>query len=548
MAVLTRLFDRCGGRRVSRGLWFVVLVSGAFCTGTASALATAAPNPAPVSPPLSPSSSLTLGRLERESVDEALAALGLAIEPNPRGKTVGQIYVVNQEVFSRRDWLFQLFNVFHRTTRSEILRRELLVKPGQPYDELLVEETIRNLQSPPPLVITNRTTFNPPELSSVVALVPVKSSRPGAVDLLAVTRDVWSLRLNTNFEFQQSTLSYLATSFSENNLFGWRKYLSVGFEMDQGRAGVGPTYFDPNIAGTRLTLLASAVAWYARDSRAYEGDNEQFSLRYPLYALANRWGGGVDVTHQDAVVRSFRGNQLRLVDLVATPSMDQVPYIYRRKIVTVDVSVVRSFGNTVIQRITLGHRVDSRRSDVLADFPGSGNGTPTFVGGAAHAVIGCSLQLTNAVAAKSKVNVESMMSAERVRDLHAPELLADSRVRAVGVGSSYDQPGQAAILLFVGAGTSAAGMLGTIDGVRTQIISGSESNYRGMLSDEETRQAVDSTPARQIMYAMRGGEMQRAQSVRDATARSPRCNVRRPSLRPASSFHASRAHEETAFH
>ena len=153
--------------------------------------------------------------------------------------------------------------------------------------------------------------------------------------------------------------------------------------------------------------------------------------------------------------------------------------------------------------------------DVLADFPGSGNVSPAFVGGAAHAVIGCSLRLANAVAAKSKVNVESRMNAERVRDLHAPELLADSRVRAVGVGSSYDQPGHAAILLFVGAGTS-AGMPGTIDGVRTQIISGSESNYRGMLSDEETRQVVNSTAARQIMYATRAGEYQRAQSVRDA--------------------------------
>ncbi|MDP9147779.1 MAG: S1 family peptidase, partial [Acidobacteriota bacterium] len=153
--------------------------------------------------------------------------------------------------------------------------------------------------------------------------------------------------------------------------------------------------------------------------------------------------------------------------------------------------------------------------DVLADFPGSGNVSPTFVGGAPHAVIGCSLRLANAAAAKFRVNVESMMNAERVRDFHAPELLADSRVRAVGVGSSYDQPGQAAILLVVGAGTS-TGMPGTIDGVRTQIISGSESNYRGMLSDEETREVVNSTVARQVMYATRAGEYQRAQSVRDA--------------------------------
>ncbi|MEP6653381.1 MAG: hypothetical protein ABJA82_08490 [Myxococcales bacterium] len=206
-------------------------------------------------------------------------------------------------------------------------------------------------------------------------IVPLASAgagppRPDTVDLLVVTRDLWSLRFNTNFEFQQNTLSSLASSLSENNLFGWRKYLSVAFVMDQGRAGVGPTYFDPNVAGTRLTLLASAIAWYARDNRTYEGDNEQFALRYPLFSLASRWGGGVDVTHQDAVVRSFRGNQLRVRDLLSTPGVtEELPYIFRRKIVTVDASVVRSFGVSVIQRLTFGHRVDIRRSEVLPDFP-----------------------------------------------------------------------------------------------------------------------------------------------------------------------------------
>lgn len=312
-----------------------------------------------------------LGRLEQESVDEELQALGLRIDPRPAGKTVRNIYVVNQEVFSRRDWWFQFFNVFHRTTRPGILRRELLLRPGQPYDDALVEESLRNLQSPPTLVLANGTKFVPPDLSSVVVLVPVVSPQSDAVDLLAVTRDIWSLRFNTNFEFQEKTLSYLATSLSENNLFGWRKYLSVGFEMDQGRAGIGPAYFDPNVAGTRLTLVASVTAWYARDTRRYEGNSEDLSLRYPLYALASRWGGGVDVTHQDSVIRSFRGDSLRVEDLMSTPGVtEHLPYIFRRKIAIVDASVVRSFGEMVIQRVSLGHRFDRRRSQVMPDFPG----------------------------------------------------------------------------------------------------------------------------------------------------------------------------------
>src|SRR5437867_505872 len=68
-----------------------------------------------------------LGRLEQESVDDAMTAQGLLVDPAPQGKTIGKIYVVNEDVFSKRDWYFQLFNFFHRTTRGYILERELLL-------------------------------------------------------------------------------------------------------------------------------------------------------------------------------------------------------------------------------------------------------------------------------------------------------------------------------------------------------------------------------------------------------------------------------------
>ena len=66
----------------------------------------------------------------------------------PQGKTIGRSSSSTRTVFSKRDWYFQLFNIFHRTTRGYILERELLFKPGQPYDQALVEESTRNLQIP----------------------------------------------------------------------------------------------------------------------------------------------------------------------------------------------------------------------------------------------------------------------------------------------------------------------------------------------------------------------------------------------------------------
>jgi hypothetical protein len=160
-------------------------------------------------------------------------------------------------------------------------------------------------------------------------------------------------------------------SLAENNLFGWRKYLAARFQLDLGRFGVGPKYFDPNVAGTRLTFLAASTLWYARDSDHYEGDEEVFSLRYPLYALASRWGAGLDVIHQDVVVRQFCDEQLCPADVVG--SSVPLSYRYRRRTLTVDGNLVRSFGRTVIQRVTVGWRVERRHSLVLPDFPADPN-------------------------------------------------------------------------------------------------------------------------------------------------------------------------------
>src|ERR1700690_1823895 len=112
-----------------------------------------------------------LGKLEREAVDDALALRGLSIEPEPQGKIIGAVHVVNLDVFLARERVPLLWaNIFHRTTREHHIRRESLLQAGDRYDQDLAEETTRNLQDP--------------TLSTVWAVLPVKSTTPGRVDLL----------------------------------------------------------------------------------------------------------------------------------------------------------------------------------------------------------------------------------------------------------------------------------------------------------------------------------------------------------------------------
>lgn len=158
-------------------------------------------------------------------------------------------------------------------------------------------------------------------------------------------------------------------------------------------------------------------------------------------------------------------------------------------------------------------------SDVLAAFPGSSSAA-TFVGGAAHQVIGCSLVLTSA-SAKAKslaAGAEAIYTASHVRDLHAPELLANTAIEAVGVGPSYDHPGQAAIVLFVNSRTASAPLPQSLDGVPTRILRGNSWSLRGMLTSDESAQLLREAGTPSVAYALTAAESQRALKAKESNA------------------------------
>jgi hypothetical protein len=161
-------------------------------------------------------------------------------------------------------------------------------------------------------------------------------------------------------------------------------------------------------------------------------------------------------------------------------------------------------------------------TDVLPYFVGAGNATPVFVGNSTtnptHQVIGCILPALKAITTlpQAKAASESIQQASMARDLHAPQLLTIPAIKAVAVGESYDQPGKAAILLFVGSGESLAGIPRTLDGVRTRLIEGNEWAHQGLLSTEETADLLGTAGRPQIVYPLQPGEYLRAKTVHTA--------------------------------
>jgi len=326
-----------------------------------------------------------LGTLERGAVDTALALRRLVLDPAPEGKTVGFIQVVNLEVFQPSDGrLLEWFNHFHRTTREDHIRRETLMLSGTPYDSALVDETMRNLR--------NQSTYNLNDtgVSGVVAIVPIQAAEPGTVDLLMVTRDLWSLRFNSDWSFEPVTgyLYMLNASLSENNLFGWRKQAALVFLMDPGEMRFGPNYIDPNVLGTHLRLSAAFYEIWARRigqiaAGPREGSAALLRLEYPFYALSRRWGGSVEGSYTNNVVRSVSGTSLSRYDpnSIDHPCVDPGGLsdptsaltgdcAYRSHTGNVTSGVTRSFPRAwLIQRVTVGNELGLRRRSFLPEFP-----------------------------------------------------------------------------------------------------------------------------------------------------------------------------------
>jgi len=231
-------------------------------------------------------------------------------------------------VFGARDGFLRFFNLFHYTTKPAMIEREVTLRPGDLWDDVKVRETGRRLRDP---IVTAR-----------VVTAPVKSPHPGVVDLLVVTRDVWSLRMNSNFEFQERTLTDLTISLSENNFFGYRKQVALVFDMDQGKYFLGPLYHDRNLAGTRLQLRAFGGPLFGRASGQLEGAQQSTTLAYPLWSVDSKWGAETELVYRDAIARVFQGADLYTYDVPETDDIEAVPYQYRLRQTLLETSVTRS--------------------------------------------------------------------------------------------------------------------------------------------------------------------------------------------------------------
>ncbi|MCC6749481.1 MAG: hypothetical protein IT371_17585 [Deltaproteobacteria bacterium] len=349
---------------------------------------------------------------EDELVQWALNQARLSRDPEPHGKRIDRIVIVRENVIAKSDPWPTFFNWIHVKTRDHVVRRELLIREGDVWDPERVAESERNLRS----------TF----IIAVARTAACRSSRPGHVTLLVVTKDLWSLRLNTKFSLTGGVLKLLDFNPTEMNFLGRNKAVSVRVKFSQLdlHAGairdhfvLGQLYLDSRLFGTRLsltekvdfifdgrvpcgpaprppgpttmrdrsvlgtpTVLSPSAERYVIDGNYWcpedtsgrlAGATAQLTLARPLYSLATEWGFSVQAYMDLRKVRYFAqsGDGLRLQTIDYASGGVEIPFVYDSQYLYSSAAFTRSFGRTRKHDLSFGLVGYRQKYTAPASFP-----------------------------------------------------------------------------------------------------------------------------------------------------------------------------------
>lgn len=264
-----------------------------------------------------------------------------------QGRTIESIHVFTQDPLTEEDPWPLWGNLFHVTSQAYVIQRELLFAEGDSYDSSLVQESARNLRNQGAGVL-------------LLALVlPMEGSAPDKVRILVVSRDIWSLRTNTNFQVVGGVVNFAALSLSENNILGRHKQGAITSLWEQDTLRVGEYYADPRLLGSRVALSESAAAIFNHDNGDFEGYSVGVGVSKPLFSLRTPWGWSMSASGVRLIERRFQGSDV--LQLSNEETGEQVPFVYRYQSWGAGVSNTTSLGVRHKSNFTTGYSLANSR-------------------------------------------------------------------------------------------------------------------------------------------------------------------------------------------
>lgn len=214
------------------------------------------------------------------------------MEAAAAGKKIGTVHIVTENIFDpsrpgERRGVFRLVNRLHRTTRPEVIQRQLLFQPGDPYSPETLRESERLLRG-------NRYLYE--------ATIRTVAEDERKVDLEVLTRDVWTLQLGLDFRRAGGTNS-TAFDVEDQNFFGTGKDIEVARLENVDRTSKLVRYRDPSLGNTH-----GIVDFTFADNS--DGDTRALDVERPFYALDTRWAAGVTALHDVRIDPLYDGGDV----------------------------------------------------------------------------------------------------------------------------------------------------------------------------------------------------------------------------------------------
>jgi hypothetical protein len=297
-------------------------------------------------------------RYERETLKNALEQMKLEVEPSPEGKVIRRIDTLRLDVLEDRDLPFSvelakkmrdLGNSLHATSTDFVIRREMLLHEGERWVQVIIDETARNMRVRMPFQI------------SLVLMVPIKTGDGDTVDLLVITKEIWSLRASFDYSATPGGIENFLLAPQETNVAGVHHTAQVRFQYQPETYTFGASYRVPRFGATWIGASASAAIIINRRRGEPEGSGVSVAVGQGLYSTRTEWAWGADAGYSVGVVRRYSNAQLFQFNARNTHTNDRIPYEYRSRGASASVAVTRSFGWGFKNNFSLSMNVSSAK-------------------------------------------------------------------------------------------------------------------------------------------------------------------------------------------
>ena len=181
--------------------------------------------------------------------------------------------------------LARITNRWHIGTKPQVVRRQLLIKPGEAFNLARMQESER-------IVRANSFFYD-------ATVIPVAVC-DGRITIQVEARDLWTLLPDVDFKRSGGDNSS-RLGFRDSNFLGLGKELVLVRKSNDQRNGLNVTYINPNVYGSRYRLR---LEYEDND----DGDSYLFDLRHPFYALDTPWSAGINIERNDREEELFFRN------------------------------------------------------------------------------------------------------------------------------------------------------------------------------------------------------------------------------------------------